>query len=759
MGLFKNIVSKISGLFLKSEKALKMADLKQATRSIAKTVDGPQVRTGRPNFAHKSGFYEGIAVEHFAKHFANKTLQDVVDFAGDLRNFANPSEYETKIKTMNAQRRQAFANATMLTVDGLFQYFAGGQNLSEQDRIAYSRIAKQTQAKARALAYIKANFVGICNMKEIYDEEGDKAFSELMEIVNSYADADINGYTMPEFNPEVVNDEVFNSNVYVKGAAYAQRRCDDILAERVDAESIIAQENYKASANVNKNVEEYDANIDEIASRNAKIQDIDEKLAQADIVSEKLAELKEEYDENEDEHAILRNWFKGKRDIVKPAAERRDEFMNALLNIARDFPVAYFDGEEVDGKMNGFSFIIDKDTLSSDLEEDRDKEFEIIFDQSINNPYDAFVDAIDRYNGDDTIEHTDDIFRTKIEVESDGTRNSYLYTTRQEKVMEQIFEIMKQHAQNIVNDSEYQAGDNLLENFKYKTVKHTPAPEQLKEVGEAIFGMDIEQGQTIDVDFDDLSVDQLKILCMFIRSNEAVRAFIGSNKDIRAFEIDSLLLGALDPKVANKRDLKLGAVMNAMQREAIDSSIKYVEEQTEELETNKEKNITARDEHYAKADKNLENLRQIRSDLEEERETPSDSAAAVENDTIRNQITTGIDMILASETLPENASGIDENTQKIGEVEIKNSGKVTTYADEISDIATKAAQISDDIEADQVNITNPSNSIKAKAKFYERYFTSADSEKVLEYITNIETIITKIKETEKANSVEEHEAE
>lgn len=769
MGLFKNIIAKIGRAFLRSEqKALKMADLKQANKSVFKDADGTQVRTGRPNFEHKSGFYEGQAVDHFAKQMAGKTLKDVVDFVGDLKNFANPSEYERKIKTMNAQRAQASAGATALTVDGLFQFLAGGQNLTEQDRKAYSLIAKQTQAKARALAYIKANFVGICNMREIYGQEGEEQFKRLMDIVADYADADINGYTMPEFNPEVVNQEVYDSlDIYLKGATYAQRRCDDLLAERVDAEAERAKETLDASKEVEKNVDEYDSSIDEIAKRNATIQDIDEKLAQAETVSGRFAALKDEYDAQEDSHSLARNWFRGKRDIVKPAAERRDEFMGAFLAIARDFPLYVFEEQETEGSSKGFSFILDRETLSGDLANANNEDFQVIFDPSLSQ-YDALVDAIEVYNGDDTVDHSHDIFKTKIETGADNTRKSYLYTARQEKVMKDIFEIMKAHAQQVVNDAEYQAGDNILENFKYKTVKHAPAPEQLKEVGETIFGKNIDKGEKIDVEFEDLSIDQLKKLSLFIRSNESVKAFIRDNKEIRDYEIDCILLAALDPSVANKRDLKLGAVMNAMQRESIDYSIQGVDAEVETLRQAREENVSVRDENYQKADESLANLRKIKTDLEgHAREVESDSPSATESDKIRDQVTTSIDMIMAQETLPENADEIDDKTQKIGQIKIdrtevvngKKVKSVITYKDEITRISGEATDVSGKIETDQSNITNPNISNETRARYYERYFSTKDSEKVLDYMSDIETIIKRIKETEKSASADEHEAE
>ncbi len=763
MGLFKNIISKFSGLFLKNnKKALKITDIKQANKTVAKTNDGPQIRTGLSNFEHKSGFYEGKAVDHFAKYFADKNLQDVVEFVGDLKNFANPSEYEEKIKTLNAQRKQGFEDATMLTVEGLYQYLAGGQNLSEQDKKAYSLIAKQTQSRARALAYIKANFVGICNMKAIYGEEGDKAFAELKKIVKNYADASINGYTMPQFNPEVVNSDVYNADIYVKGATYAQRRCDDLLFERVDFEASRAQDNTLAIQNVSKNVKTYDKSIDEIAKRNKTIQDIDEKLAQGEKVLDKLAALKDAYDENEDEYAISLNWVKGS-DIVKPAAERRDEFMNAFLKVARDFPVAYYDDGVVEGKTKGFSLIIDRDTLSDDLDNAKTDDFQVIFKNSLS-PYDALVDAIAVYNKDKTTDHSNDIFKTKIEVDKHGSRKTYLYTTRQEKIMRNIFEIMKLYAQSVVNGNNYQVGDNLLENFKYKNVKHAPTPKQLKNVSDVIFGNNIGKDATIEVTFNKLNVSQLKTLCDFIRSNEAVSSFIESDKDIRDFEVDSLLLEMLDPSVANERDLKLPAVMNAMQREAIDSTIASAEEQIELLNKNKEENVAVRDENYLKADESLINLRKIKSEVEKPREVDSDSSAASETDNVRGQIVTGIDMLLAVEDLPENASTIDDNTQRIGKSKIEQNSeddgkKVKTYADEISRIEKEANKVSIQIKEDQMDIACLDNSPEARAKYYELYFSSADNEKVLNFMVDIENIVTKIKAAEKAKSVEEQEVE
>lgn len=754
MGLFKNIISKIASVFsgkdgeIKSSKVLKMANLKKGA-SIEEAKN-----------------FEVAAVKHFDKVASGRTLQELVDYVKNLGNFVDASEFQDRMDVLNYQRKQASNDATKLTADGLFKYFAGGTNLSEQDKKAYALIAKQTQAKARALAYIKANYIGICNMRDIYGEEGEKAFKELMKVVEEYADPDINGYTLPEFNPEIVNDETYNNaDIYVKGASYAQKRCDALLAERVDTEVERAGETADAGKEATKIIKEYDANIEKVATHNAAIVDIDEKLGQASIVSEKLAALKEEYDANEDEHTLIRNWVKGK-DIVKPAAERRDEFMDAFLAIARDFPVAYYDKTVADGKTKGFSFVYDRNTLGEDLESAENGKFQVVFDKSLP-AYDALVDAIAAYNADGTVnDHSKDIFKTKIEVGSDGKRKSYLYTTRQEKVMKNIFEIMKAHAQVIVNGSEYNVGDNLLKDFKYKNIKHSPNPKELKAVAEIIFGSGVEKGTTLNTTFENLTVDQLETLCNFIRGNEAVKAFIESSRDIRDFEIDSRLIDTLNPEVADKSDLKLAAVMNAMQREAIDSSIERVEGQVETLKDDKEKHVAARDESYDKAKSGLDKLSEIKSNLDKQRTTAGDSAAAKETDAIRKQLSTRIGTVLSKKLLPEDKTAVDDKTKKIGNLKIsrtktKDGKKVkstTSYVDEMTKISEEADRVSGAIAGEQSNIAKPGNSIETRAKYYKRYFSKEDSDKVLSYMADIESIIERIKAAQNA-PVEEHEAE
>lgn len=753
MGLFKNIISKIASVFsgkageIKSPKVLKMANLKKSAS------------------VKEAGEFEVAAVKHFDKSATGKTLQEVVDYVKNLGNFVDVSEFQDRMDVLNYQRKQASNDATKLTADGLFKYFAGGQNLSEQDKKAYALIAKQTQAKARALAYIKANFVGICNMRDIYGSEGEKAFAELMKVVQEYADPDINGYTLPEFNPEIVNDETYNNaDIYIKGASYAQKRCDALLAERVDAEVERANETAEAGKNATAIIKEYDASIIEVAANNAAIKDIDEKLGQAAIISEKLAALKEEYDENEDEHAILRNWVKGK-DIVKPAAERRDEFMDAFRAIARDFPVAYYDDTVKDGKTKGFSFIFDRNTLGQDLASAENGNFQVVFDKNLSD-YDALVDAIAAYNNDDTADHSNDIFKTKIEVGSDGKRKSYLYTTRQEKVMKDIFDIMKAHAQAIVNDSEYNVGDNLLKDFKYKNVRHSPNPGDLKMVAEIIFGSNVEKGANLDTAFENLSVDQLETLFNFIRTNEAVKAFIESNKDIRDFEIDSRLLDALNPEVADKKDLKLSAVMNAMQREAIDSTISRVEEQTVSLQDDKDEHVTARDDNYQKASEGLEKLDEIKRQLERERLTAGDSVVAKDTDGVREQLAKRIGTILSKIKLPEDKEAVDAKAKKIGNLKIRrtkkqNGQKVTStisYVDEMARITDEAESVAGARLGEQSNIAKPGNSIETRADYYRQYFTQEDSEKVGKYMADIESVIDRIKAAQNA-PVEEYEAE
>ncbi len=774
MGLFSFIKRKVETFkaTIKQknlQKVMSKAELKKENLTIIKASNGMQVLSKGSNFEAKSGFFEDVSTEHFASSMAHKTLKDVVDYVKNISNFADVSTLEKKIAAYNRRRKQASNNASSLTIDGLFQYFSGGQSksgegaLSEADVKVYSSIAKKSQARARALAYIKANFIGICNMRDLANESsqnGNEQFKELMNVVKEYCDEDINGFALPQFDSETINNETLNSNDnYLKGATFAQRRCDDILLARITEEQETLEKLSNIDNTVLTNIDKYDQNITNIAELNKKINNLDNSLQSFQTVESKLLEASKYYENQVDTQGMYFPWIRNKKDINKKCLSRQNQLVAEFQKMAQDFGLFDF-SSNADGSIEELAFFNYQNGGSSNpnIDSQNNEDF-YIFDRSLP-PFEAFANAVSSYKNDSSVEHDNDIFRVKTDiVEKDGKtiQNSFIYTDRQEIVLKEIYNSLVEYAQDSINSEEFKDGSNPLVNFAYINKRHSIPDVQLKKLANILFGSNITKGQKINSNFANLSANQLKALNEFIYSNEPVKNFLRKNNLLTDYEVDRQLLEQFNPELTDENDCKLNIVMAFMQNEAIKHEQDRIDQIENDTKNERIKATKERQEQYDSAKSSLSSFEKMKDDISKiaDKEVPTKSKKPIVKDADinnkhKNVSLALVEKILSAQDLPDSPEKISDKSTKLSTTRTSKSHNAPSLRQKVQDIIASVKKTADSVFADKNSYSSANNA--QRANYYKRYFTSADTAKVSEYMQNIVATINQIKSAEKENA-------
>ncbi len=731
MGLFSKIKNKVKEVaaMVKNKKNYQRADLSLSSMTVVKgSSTGTQILTDVENLRYKVDIVENNYVKLFDKAFKNKSIEDIIKFVGDdlIKNFASKDErskISKSIQTANTKRSMRSTSASLLTVDGLQKYMCGGQNLSEADLNAYAQIAAQTQAKARALSFIKANFVPICNMCELDKPEGKNSrdnFNKLMDIVKEYDDDTAEYYVITDFDSEVINGKVVaGASVYEKGALAAQKPCDELLEARLQEESEKMEVLNKSVQDVESIIEDFNNDIKTAAECNKNIQDNQKavELLEAAIENQEqyipvIEEALESVREQSKDKSLTAPWVKG-RDVKKLTKTRQQEILSALAKVAENIQ---FFGIEEEVPSNFYMLDEKGRKVNNPTAEDF-----ILFGEGAS--YDELVDQIAAYQADTDIEEGEK--QSTLIVVGKG-KDRMVYTDKQIAIMKQIYDKMYQH---------YIEHDNSLEDFGYVNIRHSIPEDKLNSLEEKLFAEEAHE------DFVDLSPAQIKEVDSLIRSNEAVKAFL-KKSDATAYELDGQVI---DNIAADKKGL-LGLVQAYMNRKAIEHNVQVanetIGENTRILDESKaviEENMQTRKEAFDRSRAAAENLHQVRNTVEEV--TPADKAIKSKNPnatkTIRNNLLARID------TLSRRVA----TASAVSEEEI--NGKGASKAVALNTEKVKAAIENTTVVLDE-EVADFKKSDEARIAAYKKYFTVEDLEKLNGFIKDIEGTVSSVREDEVA---------
>ena len=760
MGIFKNFISKIKNAFAKNKKkpySLCSVNLNNDITSIVTNKESGNLELvgGNTGKIKKQADYELFATAHFAENFADKSLSDVLAFVKDLKNFDDTTIYHGAVATANRQREQASQSALPITLEDLDGYFiyAGDQKLTkeqEEKRNALLSIVSLSEAKARALAYIKSNFVGICNMRDLLGEDNKNSndkFEKLMAVINDYCDIDINGYSIADFDSQVINDFVLNSkDVYLKGSYYAQKRCDQVLASRMKNEHEISVELSNLANETVRQINDYDENLDKICQLKAEINVLEKAIDDGNTLNKIIKTCLSDSEEKVDEQKLKTLWIKNKPDIEKQGFARQEELIEELYKVARDYGI--FDYDEENGSFNFFNYQ-EKVSLDSDISKMTEKDCDI-FDKTLS-PYESFAKAIYVYSKDDEIDHKSDIFRVKTNitmVDGKKERVSFIYTNRQEVVLKKIYNELAEYAQNSIKNEDFKDGSNPLLGYAYANSKHSIPDVTLKNIANVLFGK-LTQNQQIEANYDKLSTKQLKSLNEFIYVSEPVKNFLKQNNLLTGYEIDRQLLEFFDPEVTDEDENKLEVVMNAMQKEAEDNASTRLEIINKALANEKVACQDEKQQCFKNANQNITrivNVGDIISLRLPEKVSPRNEEGRLDNKKSENlkelkyQLTKHIVTALDIEDLPQTADEVDQNTKRIGMVKLTNDETVLVR---LNSLISKIDENSYDIASDIAGYSKVKDNLERTA-YYKKYFTQSDKNKITKFTSQIEEVVANI---------------
>lgn len=736
MGFLKNIAKKISNAIasLKSsgaQKILKKADINLENN----TIKDNQLLGGQSNFDEKRYEFEDNATSHFVTFFKGKTLQEVADYVSDMRNFSSESEFVRQINTQN-RRRATAGDSSRLSIDDLYKYFAGGSGLSEKDIASYRQIAAQTQAKARALSYIKSNFVGICNMRRYGSEADKKAFDTIMRVVKAYADKDINNFAVADFDPERINKTVLNSdNVYLKAVAYSEIRSREILEKRASDLYKTTEEVAKIASDIQKKSAEYDKTIDTIVKTNQTVVNKQKENKSLATLEEQLNKAHDEFADKTNAQKLSGLWIKGSRHSrgeKKAILDRQKQFISSFSSIARNF--------QLFGEYKGSSILIKHGDSFANVDE-YNGEYDLfdVHGDITPNDYEKLASIIKNYNSDETT--ASNRFFT-VKPSKDGSEK--IYTTSQDKIMANIYQKLVDYAKETVNESTY-TGNNPLKDFGYKGFRHSFNNDNLSQLSDALFTKGFNKDSTAPK-YEELSGEQVDALYSFIVSNEPVKSFL-TNDEVKTLEIDKILTDAINPEssenVASPDNCMLSSVMADMRIKAVETEI----DRTRAMTTD---NTNAISEAQEERNVLLEKARQLRTGVESTAKKIDnyEDADYAERDKVDEKVRSFVQKTRESisyyvdiDELPATAEelGTDETVApKYNEPFTKDS---TTYfpVTLLKNPQSMASDIQKQVVSDLARFDTMT--MEQKADIYAKYYSSDDKEQIEEFIAQTEQII------------------
>ena len=777
MSLFSSIKAMLNKPRLKKQaqqRAYKLASLADAVRSVDLKRDtlsgytasnGLQIRTGESNFQDKTAQFEGFATDLFAEIFVDKTFDDVIDFVKDLKNFAPESEYMKKIETINKRRSQSISDrGARVSAEGLFKYFAGSaQGLSAEDASAYQAIARNTQARARALAFIKANFFSICNMRSLVQENEKTSiekFKELFSIINEYCDQDINGYVISEFNGENVNAEIMRStDKMLKGAYYAQRRSDELALSRIIDEIARTDVIGNIAQNLGTTIKNYDSAINDVDRlTHAKLA---REYALREILKpgeKKLIEAIEFYrsSPNCQDNEINKPWVTGKKDVASLSVERQRALIGSLKKIAQSIDLfSTMTPDEIENRTDYydkdkevlFTFYDVEGNEITDINAQKPEMFNIFSGYKDGN-YNAFLATVYEYTqaqGD----NSQDLLRVKI----DGDGRSILYTTAQEKVLKGVYSKLTEYAKEQMKKDDYDG--NALKNLAYSTFKHSIDDVRLGRLSELLFGTNLKKDAKF-TGFANLTARQLNALNEFVCTYKPVKTFFYEtglkDSDIANYEVDRQLIDSLTPSRTGN-NCKLKYVMNAMQRASVEQGRKnllarvaqneveiQIDEKTRINRFNDAQTANARFDSLGKEIDAVEDKEVLKINGEK--------VSTERNNEAKTRISKMIELIKKNRNLPQTVEEVDNNTRRIGGLNVatKESRKIITATEASSRFVRYAQETSAEYTRDAYSLESLSK--QEKADIYKKYMTPSDYEKVSEYVEEIDNTISALVTTE-----------
>lgn len=723
MGFLKNIAKKISNAVASlkasgSAKALAKADLNLSNSTIVNN----SVLTGRDNFDEKLDSFKDASTKHFLTYFKGKSLKEVADYVTDLTNFVHGSEFVRQIDAKNRQRAM-HGDKSKLSIKDLKQYFAGGQNLSEKDREAYRQIASRTQAKARALSYIKANFVGICNMRDLSSSDDKENFTRIMDAIKSYADKDINNFAVSDFDSEKINSKVLKSrNDYLKALNLSESNVTKLLQERMDANLEAGKLLKVVAKTLNDYSNEFDKKINTIITKNHEIEQkqiINNSFA---LLNKNLRTAHDEYEKKLETSKLDKIWVKNsklKRKEKKAILARQQEFVSAFTNIARDVPL--YENDE-DGNVRVFG-----------------NDYNIFNIVNGDDNLEKLLNLIESYNQDDSVDHSNDIFVVKSDE-----NQTVICTKTQDSIMKKIYNDIVEYAKDTVSQPDYQ-GENPLENFCYKNLRHSISEETLTGISSALLGDGFDKN-SIATDYQDLTPAQIESLYNFIADNEPVKTLL-SNSEASDFEVDNQLLSTLSP---DNKNSSLDTIIAHMQIKGIESEIDRMGKEFKENASVVESNKSSRDKDFAEAQniyeemtKTLDNIANV-GDMNYAQKNKN----AVNVETIKNIIDKDLAKIVGQIELPENAEQLGNDLSSactFGNVRYKMD---KTYAKTIPVkngqnafylTSALADNLLEEIENDIKDC--PTSTIDEKDSMCKKYLTIYDKENIKEFTNEVKSTI------------------
>ena len=778
MGLLSFIKAKLGKPSLKKQaeqKAYRLASLADAVRSVDLKRDtlsgynasnGLQIRTGESNFQDKTAQFEGFATDLFAEIFVGKTFDDVIAFVKDLKNFAPESEYMKKIETINKRRSQSISDkGARISAEGLFQYFAGAaQGLTVEDASAYQAIARNTQARARALAFIKANFFSICNMRSLVQEDEKTSitkFKELFAIIKEYCDQDINGYVISEFSSENVDSKIIrSSDKLLKGAYYAQRRSDELALSRINSELARAGVIGNIAQNLGTTIQDYDRAVNDVDYYNHIKLAREYALRDSLTSSEgKLIEALEFYrsSPNCQDNELGKPWVTGKKDVASLSVTRQKALIASLKKIAQSIDLfstmtpeeiaqstSYYDKD----KDSMFAFYDAEGNENTDIASQTPEMFNI-FSGFEDGNYNAFLATIYEYN-----QSQGDGSQVLLKVKIDEDGRSILYTTAQEKVLKGVYSKLTEYAKEQMDKDDFDG--NALKNLAYSTFKQSIDDVRLGKLSELLFGTSLKKGSKF-TSFAHLTAKQLNALNEFVCTYKPVKTFFYetglSDSDVANYEVDRQLVDSLTP-ARSGNSCKLKYVMNAMQRASVEQGRKNLLARAAQNDYNIQTDEATRATRFSDAQIANDRFDSLREEIGavEEKETLKISGKNVSterNNDAKTRISKMIELIKKNRNLPQTAEEVSSDTRRVGSINVatKASKKTITATEATSRFVRHAEETTAEYTRDKNSLASLSK--QEKADIYKKYMTPSDYEKVSEYVDKIDDTIYALVTTEK----------
>ena len=745
MGFFKNIAKKISNAVASLKSSASQKVLRKADINITnQTVKDGQILAGRANFDEKRYEYEDNATNHFATYFKGKSLEDVAQYVTDMRNFSSESEFVRQINERNRRRAMA-GDKSRLSVDDLYNYFAGGQGLSDKDKEAYRQIASQTQARARALSYIKANFVGICNMNELGSEKDKKAFKKIMDTVKLFADKDINNYAVADFDPERINSAILDSaDIYLKGASYAETRTREIFERRADEILNIANEGEDIITDFKNDTDAFDNKIDQILEANKTVDNKTNENKSLDTLDSQLRDAYDKISKNTEGQRLGNLWISGSKHSKgekKAIIERQKQFISAFTDIAHNFQLFGADenGNILVSNPNGEITIDDKKYTNVNNNIGNYDLFSVHADKSDKSDYSKLSSLIGQYNSDE--ENKNNQF---FVVKSDKNNGKKIYTVDQDRIMSDIYQRLVEHAVETVQDENYQ-GTNALKNFGCKNFRHSINNDTLSNLSKVIFGADFDKN-TKTLAYEELSGEQTDALYDFIINNDPVKSLL-SNSDVKILEIDNILTSSINPNSNENTETPEKCMLNAVMN---DIRIKNLQNEINREKATKNDN----DKEIESANINRKNdFEEAKKIQERIKSAPGKLSQISKINFAEHQGKINIESmnIFAYQTTNQIANFVSlpakvEELTETQNTPIKYSDFSTNINNEnyiIEDLlyAIKKFYNVQEATTNSDKAKFDSLTIKQKAELYKQYFTKEDKQTVEEFVEQIDDMI------------------